>query len=260
LGGGILRADAETSGGLFDRLGLGREFAEALDAEATSALGKRTRDAKHAKRPFDRGAKKALELSLRSALDLGQSWIGIGHMVLGLQRGGELNTLNEHLPVEAQGIVARWEADQQAPAEVDQRAALRWRLRAGRRSNPRSDGNVAQGFTQVIHAAHDLARGQVGSQHLLLGMFDAGDIAARRVLESLGITKAKVQEAVEFIGTAGTLDEPPQPEYEVRVGDHAIRVDHPESRDMLRKILDDDPDLAERIRAAIERRAKEAGK
>lgn len=40
--------------------------------------------------PYDRHAKKALELGLREALQLGHSYIGTEHLLLGLTRPGEL--------------------------------------------------------------------------------------------------------------------------------------------------------------------------
>ncbi|MFB9838970.1 Clp protease N-terminal domain-containing protein [Actinoallomurus acaciae] len=39
--------------------------------------------------PFDKGAKKALELSLREAVRLGHKSLGTGHLLLGLTREGE---------------------------------------------------------------------------------------------------------------------------------------------------------------------------
>jgi hypothetical protein len=89
-------------------------------------------------------------------------------------------------------------------------------------------------------------------------MFDVENTLARKALESLGVTEQKVRDAIASIGTAGTIDEPPQPEYEVRVGDQSIRVDDAQSREMLRRIVEEDVELAERLRAAIERRAREA--
>lgn len=218
---GILRADAETSGGLLDRLGLGPGFVEELDAEAGAEVpGPGTQ---RGRPPFAPGAKKALEYSLREALQLGQNWIGLGHMLLGVLRAGDVKALSNHLPVEVQGIVARWEADQQARNDPEARSALRGRFRARPRA-PRSEGNVAEGFTRVIHAAHDLARGPVGSQHLLLGIFDAGDTLARRVLESLDVSREKILRTIESTGSTGTLDEPPGSRVEVRVGEGTVMI------------------------------------
>jgi hypothetical protein len=56
--------------------------------------------------PFGRDAKKALELSLREALRLGDGWIGTEHVLLGLLRGGDtvaVGMLTE-LGVESAGL------------------------------------------------------------------------------------------------------------------------------------------------------------
>lgn len=239
----IQRADEELSDRLFDRLGLGAAFVAALETEANSA-GSATGGGR-GKPPFTPGAKRALELSLREALQLGQNWIGLGHMVLGLVRQGGPDALIEYLPPDAEGIVRRWESDHRVSGErTDPRSALFSRLRP--RPGPRPE-NVAEGFTRVIHAAHDQARGPVGSQHLLLGMFEAGDTLAKRVLESLDVSQEKVIGAIESLGSAGTLDDPPLPEVEIRVQGKSLGTVHIEPIHLIAAIREKDPAAAERL-------------
>jgi ATP-dependent Clp protease ATP-binding subunit ClpC len=55
--------------------------------EASVGLGEHEQLSKHI--PFTPRAKKALELSLRESLQLGQNYIGTGHLLLGLIRQGD---------------------------------------------------------------------------------------------------------------------------------------------------------------------------
>jgi ATP-dependent Clp protease ATP-binding subunit ClpA len=63
---------------------------EATEAHlGPGALDKQRPPVKSGHLPFNRGAKKALELSLREALHLKSGEIGTGHLLLGLLREGE---------------------------------------------------------------------------------------------------------------------------------------------------------------------------
>lgn len=246
---GLLEADRQSGSGLLAQLGVTEpdELRAALEAEADGeeAAQKTVKGPPGVSPPFTPGAKKALEMSLREALKLSQNWIGPGHMLLGLISSAASSVLVERLPLdEARDAVAAWEADQPVSEK-------------GVGENSEGNETMAKGFSQVLKAAMAKAK-PIGSQHLLLGMFETENTLARKALESLGVTKEKVTAAIDSIGTDGTSDESPQAEYEVRVGEHSIRVDHPESRDLLRGILEDDPELAARIRDAVERRARDA--
>lgn len=61
---------------------------EAARAETVSLVGRGTK-APSGHIPFTRRAKKSLEFSLREALDLEHSYIGTGHILLGLTRQGD---------------------------------------------------------------------------------------------------------------------------------------------------------------------------
>lgn len=243
---GLIDNDRQSGGGLFAKLGVDvAELEEALHAEADRDKEAASEGEPSASPKFTHLAKKVLEMSLREALRLGQRWIGPGHMLLGILGSAGSSALVERVPLDAaRAAIAEWESERPT---VEQTAGAE------------GEGDaVSRGFGEVVKRAMAAPK-PIGSQHLLLAMFEVENSVAAKVLATLGIAKGKVASLIQAIGTAGTLDEPPRPEYEVRVGEHAIRVDHPESRDMLREILDRDPDLAERIRVAIERRAKEGG-
>lgn len=243
---GLIENDRQTGGAMFAKLGLDLpELEAALHAEADREKQAEVESELSGSPKFTHLAKKALEMSLREALRLRHRWIGPGHMLLGILGSAGSSALVERVPLDAaRAAIAEWEAERPA---VEQTAGVEG-----------EGGAVSRGFGEVMKRAMAAPK-PIGSQHLLLAMFEVENSVAGKVLATLGIAKGKVASLIQAIGTAGTLDAPPQPEYEVRVGDHAIRVDHPESRDMLREILDRDPDLAERIRIAIERRAAEAG-
>jgi ATP-dependent Clp protease ATP-binding subunit ClpC len=81
---GLLRAEDSTQRLLGD-LGLDLEGTRAMIAERTDEGSGWTAD--HI--PFTSEAKRALEMSLREALDIGEKFIGTEHLLLGLLREGE---------------------------------------------------------------------------------------------------------------------------------------------------------------------------
>src|SRR6202034_3809487 len=62
---------------------------EAVTQRIDEVVGRGTKPARSGHIPFTPRAKKALELSLREALQLGHNYIGTEHIVLGLIREGE---------------------------------------------------------------------------------------------------------------------------------------------------------------------------
>lgn len=241
---GLIESDRQSGSGLFAKLGVDvAELEAALHAEADRDKKPKTPGGGR----FTPAAKKVLEKSLREALRLRQRWIGPGHMLLGILDSAGSAAVLERLPLDgARAAIAEWEAERPT---VEQSAGAE------------SEGSsaVSRGFGEIMKTAMSVGPKPIGSQHLLLAMFQVENTLARKVLEALGLHKERVAMVISNLGTQGTLDDPPQPEYEVRVGDQVMRVDDAWSRDMLREILDKDPDLAERIRVAIERRVKEAG-
>ena len=89
IGQADLRAQLERSGGALDAgalAAIGIDLDEVRrrieESFGPGALGRRRRG----RRPFSPGAKRALELSLREALELGDNHIGTEHILLGVMR------------------------------------------------------------------------------------------------------------------------------------------------------------------------------
>ena len=196
--------------------------------------------------PFTPESKRLLGDALKEALQIGDNFIAPGHLLLALIKAGTPTALAEWVPVHEALQVVR-EQRNEAAAEMSGVGSRRTMHRL-------------PGFVEVLRSAISRsARGTpAGSQHILLTLVARQDTLAGRILAELGVTEDKVRELIDKIGPEGTLDEPPRPDYEVRIGEHSLRIDDPQSREALQGILTE-ADLAERIRVAMDRRAKEAG-
>jgi hypothetical protein len=97
---------------------------EAVTRQIDETVGRGTKPARSGHIPFTARAKKALELSLREALQLGHNYIGTEHILLGLIREGEgpgaqvLTALNVDLDTVRERVVEllRGHQGQQLPA------------------------------------------------------------------------------------------------------------------------------------------------
>ena len=167
--------------------------------------------------PFTPRAKKVLELSLREALQMKQSYIGTEHILLGLVREGQ--------GVAAQILVKR-------AGSMDRvRAAVA--AEQGRPPNERSRPGEAQertpGADQVLAAAEDLAGGgALGTQHLLEALARSDDTAAAKALAAVGVDADALAAALDEVGVEGTADVVPEEDaaraMEVRVEGDAVHV------------------------------------
>lgn len=153
--------------------------------------------------PFSAQAKKALELSLREALKLGDQHIGTEHLLLGVIRFDE-------------GVEALLGVD---PARL--RAAV-LRLKSG--------AAARRSLSPAVTAAMDRARRAAGtapmtSGQLLSAMVEDDDSQAAAALRSLGLTSDAVREALAGVPVEGTSDEEPDvPPIELKLGDTSIEV------------------------------------
>jgi ATP-dependent Clp protease ATP-binding subunit ClpA len=240
--------------------------------------------------PFTPRAKKVLELSLREALQLGHNYIGTEHMLLGIAREGEgvaaqvLVNLGADLSQVRQAVMqllsfvrpsdrhdvfrvgrsqGGWAAAESAP--IGGSARLHARTPAALR---------------VDIAARRLAAGMaVGTHHLLVGIFEQPDSLAARVLASLHIDRAAVEQTVAKLGIKDTSDELPEVAGGRRVtlgvveGRLVVEVDDPELTALVRRGLaaaddeaaslrGDDPDAAafSGIWTAVKAAAEDVGK
>jgi len=146
--------------------------------------------------PFDRfndRAKRVLALAQDEAIRLNHNYIGSEHLLLGLIR-------------EEDGVAAR--ALSTLGAELAKaRTALEFIIGRGDAATNPSEITLSPRTKKIIELAIDeartLGRSEVGTEHLLLGLAREGEGIASGILESLGITMAKVRHAV--IQTLGTL-------------------------------------------------------
>jgi ATP-dependent Clp protease ATP-binding subunit ClpC len=158
---------------------------DAVRAQVVATIGRGKRAPKgHI--PFTARAKKVLELSLRSALELGHNYIGTEHILLGLIREGT-------------GVAAQVLGD--LGADSDRVRAQVTQLLSGYPSGVRPEP-----ITSVPYEAANLAgRKPLEPEHYLLAIFAMPDTRAARALAAMGVTREAVEAAL-----AG-LDPPPAP-------------------------------------------------
>ncbi|MEA2702437.1 MAG: ATP-dependent Clp protease ATP-binding subunit ClpC [Actinomycetota bacterium] len=136
--------------------------------------------------PFTARAKKVLEFSLRSALELGHNYIGTEHILLGLIREGT--------GVAAQ-VLGRLGADAQRVR--DQVTALLSEYAAAGRARP-------EAITSIPYEAANLAGGKViEPEHYLLAILALPDTRAARALAALGVTREALETALAALDPPG---------------------------------------------------------
>src|SRR5437867_2442953 len=138
--------------------------------------------------PFDRfndRAKRVLALAQDEAIRFNHNYIGVEHLLLGLIREGEgvaaraLSSLGVDLAkarTSVEFLMGR--GDSTSPSEIT--------------LSPRTQTVIAL----AIDEARKLGHGDVGTEHLLLGIVREGGHIGAGVLESLGVTLDKVRHQV----------------------------------------------------------------
>ena len=135
--------------------------------------------------PFTPRAKKVMELALREANDLGHSYIGTEHILLGLIREGD---------GVAAGVLTGLGADRpQVRQQVEEI------IGRGQQAPP---GHIA--FTPrakkvlelALREAQQLGHNYVGTEHILLGLIREGEGVAAQVLVKLGADLERVRQQV----------------------------------------------------------------
>lgn len=154
--------------------------------------------------PFTPLAKKVLEFSLEEAQNLGHSYLGTEHLLLGLIRetdGIAARVLRE-LGVEVESVreevLALLGADpSEGGREVEARPVVP--------PEPTMTSDVVRALRQADRESERRRHGFIGTEHLLLGVV-AGDDAAARVLHECGATPLAVQHAVDELRAPGTAE------------------------------------------------------
>lgn len=200
----------------------------------------------HRRGPFTESTKTALELSLREALSLGHNAIAPCHILLGLLRKGEPESLLSKIDYETgKRGVSEWLTSGTSGQAPWPPAYQRW----GASATP------SRGFRHVAEVAvanAERERELPGSQHLLLAMASAEGTLAQRVLQEIGIAEGDLRDRIARLGTSGTLDDPPRARVAVRVKGREIDIDEDVLEKALRAAAESDPELAEAISGALD--------
>jgi ATP-dependent Clp protease ATP-binding subunit ClpA len=193
--------------------------------------------------PFTPRAKKVLELGLRESLDLGHSYIGTEHILLGLLREEEgvgaqvlvrsglaLSDVRRTVLSLLQGF-----GSVAPPAHITNRAMAELLER------------LSPGLRAALETAESRAMGaaSIGTHHLLAVFAEWDDLAANAALVAGGFDASTLPQALDEWDVAGTRDETPE-EWGARVtevstdGDAVvIRITDP----ALRAAVEANPDL-----------------
>ncbi|HUB69125.1 MAG TPA: Clp protease N-terminal domain-containing protein [Acidimicrobiales bacterium] len=142
--------------------------------------------------PFSGEAKKALEQSLRAALELGHNYIGTEHLFLGVEREAQRRgaSLDELLGASTAGVHDRV-----------------LQILAGARGPVPTRSPALQAAMGA--AAQQAGRGEMTTGHLLAAMVADEDSQAAKALLALGASGDAVANALAQVPVAGTSDAAP---------------------------------------------------
>jgi ATP-dependent Clp protease ATP-binding subunit ClpA len=169
--------------------------------------------------PFSPEAKKAMELSLREALQLGHNYIGTEHLFLGVQREAERRgeSLDELLGVSA--------------ADVRDRVL---QILAGAR--PASSMRSPALHAAMSAAAQHAGGAEMTTGHLLAAMIADTDSQAAKALATLGVSAEAVTAALMQVPVAETSDAPSAQSITVTVGETTTLISDPDVAAALRQL------------------------
>jgi ATP-dependent Clp protease ATP-binding subunit ClpA len=221
---------------------------EAVRLRVSETIGPAGHSSHPGSPPFTPRAKKVLELSLREALQLGHNYIGTEHMLLGLLREGEGVGAQVLVDLGADLYVVRQQVIQLLSGPGALGAGGGGFHTASSASSRSARGAPASirtpGAMQVDSAARRLAADlPVGTQHILIGLFEQPDSLAAKVLASLNIDRSAVEQLVADLGVKDTSDELPEV-----TGGRKVLLRVVEDRVVVEV---DDPDLADLVRRGL---------
>ena len=184
---------------------------EQLRATVDGALARSTADSRGSKVPFSPKTKKALELSLREALQRGHNYIGTEHLVLGALRVfDDDGAVGRLLGVDASEVRARVTelmADSAAP-----------------------DRQRSPAAADATRAARALAgAGVMTTGHLLLAILADTASLASRALGHFGVTSESLGPRLAEVPVSETSDALPRPQtVEIKLGANTTTIGDPE--------------------------------
>ena len=142
---------------------------------------------------FTKKAQDALNLSMQYAAELGHTYIGSEHLLLGLLG-------------EASGVAAHYLTEKGATVEKIQSAIIRI---AGKGTHTNLSGVDMTPRTKSIienslSCAQTYGQGYIGTEHLLLSLLEERDCVAVKILEELELPTADLRrDLVEFLSQSG---------------------------------------------------------
>jgi ATP-dependent Clp protease ATP-binding subunit ClpA len=142
--------------------------------------------------PFARPAKRALELSLREALQLGNNYIGTEHLLLGLIRDGAGVAIDV---LTALGV------------DMERLRTTVLSVRASQGPITLPEPNYTPATMRILSTANIVIRTPVGSDDVLRAMLADPDSRASKALAALGVTLEAVERALADIPPEGTSDD-----------------------------------------------------
>jgi ATP-dependent Clp protease ATP-binding subunit ClpC len=156
--------------------------------------------------PFTPRAKKVLELSLREALQLGHTYIGTEHILLGLIREGQgvaaqvLLKLGADLDRVRQQVIDVLSGSEVSPSERERSEGRRYL------------GLLSESAESLLKAAKgladDLGHGAIEPVDILLALFATDDDLVRELLATWGIDLEVVRRRIEELASG---EEGPDP-------------------------------------------------
>ncbi len=184
--------------------------------------------------PFSPQAKKALELSLREALQLGHNYIGTEHLLLGTVK-----------VLENEAVIALVGAEEDAI-----RGHVLQRL-----TKPFAPGSVhSPAVIDTMRLAGQLAGSKpMTTGHLLLALLSDTESQASKALGALGVTKSSFETELARVPLGETSDAPPRPQtIEIKLGDFTTTIGDPELASAFSDLSPDE--IREALRSALSRR------
>jgi ATP-dependent Clp protease ATP-binding subunit ClpC len=203
----------------------------ALRQRVIGRIERKSGASKMGKVPFSPEAKKALELSLRTALALGHNYIGTEHLFLGVQGEAEQRgqNLDDLLAVDAGEVRSRL-MDMLGGAGPPMRSP-------------------------ALQSAMDRARQRAGQApmttgHLLAALIGDPDSQAARALAALGVSSEGLEAAITDVPLATTSDSSPAPQsVAITIGETTNLIADPAIASALQRMNPDQ--LRDAIKKAI---------
>lgn len=144
---------------------------------------------------FTESAEKALQLANESAAQMGHSYIGSEHILLGLVREGN--------GVAAKTLAGSNISDEKVTSKIEELVGADYTQTQTQIEGmtPRTKRIIELGWAEAQRMGHNY----IGTEHLLMGILREGDSVAMRILTELGAEPQKLyEELIKFFNSDGS--------------------------------------------------------